>query len=126
MPSNSNSIPLPPILFKCSGIFAVLKLFTIAFAIGWVEYISPTAAISKISSLVAFISSTSARVNSPLVTVPVLSKATPSISVKASIEFPPFTKIDLLEREPIPAKIVRGTEIAKAQGQDITKNMAAL
>ena len=48
------------------------------------------------------------------------------MSVKASIEFPPFTKIDLLERDPIPANIVSGTEIARAHGQEITKNMAAL
>ena len=59
-------------------------------------------------------------------TVPVLSKTTVSTLAKVSIKLLPLIRIPSFAAPPIPPKNPRGTDITRAQGQEITKKVHAL
>ncbi len=64
--------------------------------------------------------------NWPVVNVPVLSNIILLISFNLSKKLLPLISIPFLDAAPIPEKYESGTEIAIAQGHDITKNINAL
>ena len=57
----------------------------------------------------------------PLVRVPVLSKTKVSALALFSIATDPLKRIPYLEPDPIPAKKVIGTEMTRAQGQEMRR-----
>ena len=57
----------------------------------------------------------------PVVNVPVLSKTKVLVFANFSKETDPLIKIPFLEPTPIPAKKAIGTEMTKAQGQEIKR-----
>ncbi len=97
------------------------------WAMGWVERHSAWAASSSSISW----ETPSARrqpdtENRPSVRVPVLSKATIWASDRVSRWLPPLTRTPSREARPMPAKKLRGTEITRAQGQEMTRKHRAL
>ena len=64
--------------------------------------------------------------NLPSVIVPVLSKATLSTLATLEKTLPPLKRIPRDAAPPIPPKNAIGTEITRAQGQDITRKVKAV
>ena len=54
-----------------------------------------------------------------------MSKTTAEVLDSASRQVEPFMRIPLLDAPPIPEKKESGTEITRAQGQEITRKMRA-
>ena len=87
---------------------------------------SAKATYSKTFSLVYISETISDTTNSPVVSVPVLSKTTVLTLEITSKKMLPLTKIPFLADFEIAKKKLTGTEITKAQGQEITKKHKAL
>ena len=64
--------------------------------------------------------------NFPSVMVPVLSMTAALILAITSITVPPLKRMPSLEALPMPAKKARGTEMTRAQGQEITRKVRAV
>ena len=89
--------------------------------------LSPSAATSNnLSSETPPAGFISVTLNSPFVSVPVLSNTMVVISATASKKLLPFTKTPILDAAPIPPKNPSGTEITSAHGQEITRKIHAL
>ena len=97
-----------------------------AVAIGWVDSASKDFATVERCSLSTERYLISCTENTPSVRVPVLSKAMEEMWDIFSNASSPLMRIPFLAEAPIAAKYVRGTESTRAQGQDITRSMAAL
>ena len=63
--------------------------------------------------------------NTPLVSVPVLSKTTVSTPASVSRSLAPLIRMPSREAPPIPPKKVSGTEMTSAHGQEMTRKISA-
>ena len=125
LPFNSAFRPLPVTFSKLdvesNSIFSSFDLFTIALAIGWLEFCSTLAAsfINSSSEIpYAIISSTS---GFPSVIVPVLSNAATSIWPAFSKVSPFLIKIPYSAALPTPTVTAVGVARPNAHGQATTK-----
>ena len=124
-------MPFPVRLTTSSSLLLSISLSfaasSIDFPIGCVANASPYAASSISSSSDTPSAGTSFdTLNSPFVSVPVLSKTIVSRLAAASRKLLPFTRTPTLDAAPMPPKNPSGTEITSAHGQDTIRKLQAL